>query len=299
MKLSEIGEREIIDRIWKIVGRNEDYEDCVVVERGDYFLLISTDFIGEGTHFPRSTDFFKVGRFLSSINLSDIAAMGGIPQFFMTSMFFPGDFEMEELENLVRGMLSILREFNVEFRGGDLKESKIAGMSGVIVGKVERDKILRRKGAKVGDYISVTGELGKQASGYILWKNGHEEGVDILLDVYPRIKEGREIAGKATSCIDLSDGINSAIIQMEKINNLGFEIDFDSLPISKLAYEVSEDYNIPLEELALNFGGEYELFFTSQKRLIGTVIGEVSEKSKKIGGKGYEHFSKTLDKIGR
>ncbi len=306
MKLSDLGERKIIDKIWKIIGKEENYDDCAIIDKGNNFLLLTTDFIGEGTHFLKNSDFFKVGKFLSAINLSDIAAMGGIPEIFMVSMFFPGDFELENLENLVKGMLSILRDFNVEYRGGDLKESNIVGMSGFALGHVEKDKILKRRGAREGDYISVTGELGKQASGYILWKNGHEEGFNYILDVYPRIKEGRKIAGMATSCMDLSDGINSTILQMEKINKLGFKIDFDSLPVHKLAYEVSEDFHIPLEKLVLDFGGEYELFFTSQKKLIGKIIGEVTgEKSKIIGKKkieggiGYEHFGKTLDKIGR
>jgi thiamine-monophosphate kinase len=244
-----------------------------------------------------------IGRFFASINLSDIAAMGGIPQFFLSSMFFPKDFEFEKLSDLVKGMEEQLQKYGVTYLGGDLKESKIAGMSGIALGKVEKGKILRRRGAKIDEGVYITGALGKQAAGYYLWKNGHEDGWKYLLDVEPRILEGRELAGRASTCMDLSDGLWHTLEQMEKINNIGFKIDFDEIPIDHLAYEVSEDFGIPLEILVLSFGGEYELFFTAQSRILGREIGRVAEEGgvwkdgKRIGGEGYAHFSKALDKI--
>ncbi len=302
MKLSSIGERGIIDEIWRVIGENLEYDDCAVID-GDNFLLITTDFIGEGTHFMSDWDFFYVGKFLASINLSDIAAMGGVPEFFLASMFFPGNFEFENVKKIINGMMSVLNKYNVKYLGGDLKESGIAGMSGIAVGHVEKDKILRRKGAKIGDRIYITGMLGKQAAGYYLWKNGYEDGWKHLLDVKPRIDEGRKIAGRATSCMDISDGLMHTVQQMEKINSLGFRIDFESLPVHPLAYEVSEDFKIPLETLVLYFGGEYELFFTASSSSLGKEIGLVDKmggiwrEGKRIEGEGYAHFSKALEKI--
>lgn len=302
MELRELGERRVIDRIWKEIGRDEDYDDCVTIKREGSYELLTTDFIGEGTHFMLDWNMEIVGKFFAAINLSDIAAMGGLPQIFMASMFFPPDFPLEKVEEIVRGMNSLLREFNVTYKGGDLKESRIAGMSGIALGYVEEKKILRRKGAKKGDGIYVTGPLGKQAAGYYLWKNGVEEGYRYLLDVKPRIEEGRKLAGKATSCMDISDGLSSTVLQMENINRKGFKIEFDEIPVDKLALEVSEDYKIPLEELVLNFGGEYELFYTSPKRIVGREIGVVKKGNggifkgnNKLGGRGYEHFSKILE----
>jgi len=302
MKLSSLGERGIIDEIWRILDRNIEYDDCAIIE-GEEYTLITTDFIGEGTHFMDDWEYFIIGKFFASINLSDIAAMGGKPEFFLASMFFPQDFELEKLGQLIKGMEKQLRKYEVKYLGGDMKEAKIAGMSGIAVGKVEKDKILRRKGAKMGEGIYLTGELGKQAAGYYLWKNGYEEGWKYLLEVEPRIKEGRKLAGKASSCMDLSDGLLHTLQQMEKTNNLGFRVDFDTLPIHPLAYEVSEDFHIPLELLALSFGGEYELLFTSTSHILGKEIGVVEKNGgiwrngKKIGGEGYAHFSKALDKI--
>ncbi len=304
MHLGDLGERRIIDRIWERIGRAENYDDCVYLERGDKYLLLTTDFIGEGTHFMREWDMKMVGRFFASINLSDIAAMGGIPEIFMASMFFPRDFSVDKLEEFVDGMVQLLQDFNVSYRGGDFKESRVAGMSGIAVGSVEKDRILRRKGAQIDDGIYITGPLGRQAAGYYLWKRGVADGYRYLLDVYPRIEEGRKLGGRATSCMDISDGLSSTVQQMQRINGLGFRIDFDSIPVHPLALEVSEDYGIPLESLVLEFGGEYELLFTSPGHILGREIGVVVKEDggiyrdgRLVGGEGYEHFSALLDKI--
>ena len=302
MKLSQLGERNIIDLIWRTLGETQEYDDCVTLEQDSNFLLLTVDFIGEKTHFMRDWPMESIGKFFAAINLSDIAAMGGNPTDFMASMFFPSDFYSEDLGAFIRGMKNMLDRYHVTYRGGDLKESQIAGMSGIAIGYVEKDKIIRRKGAHMNDGIFVTGALGKQAGGYFLWKNGHEEGVNILLEVIPRIIEAQLLAGKASSGMDISDGLSASITQMEKINALPFHVDFDAVPVDKLAYEVSEDYGIPLEYLVLDFGGEYELLYTSSTQIIGKEIGVVGERSgiwkngKKVGGEGYAHFSALLDK---
>ncbi len=301
MNLSSLGEREVIDRIWEIVGKKENYDDCVYLDGGNHYQLITTDFIGEGTHFMDNWNSRKIGRFFATINLSDIAAMGGEPEIFMASMFFPQRMDLGFLEDFMKGMLEILNDFNVPYKGGDLKESRIIGFSGIAIGKVEKERIMLRNAISKGKGVYVTGELGKQAAGYFLWKNGIEEGVNYILDVYPRIREGREISKIARACMDLSDGLASAVAFMRN-ENYGLDIDFDSLPIHKLAYEVSEDYDIPLEYLATGFGGEYELVYTSSKKIFGKEIGVVDEEigiwkdGNKIEGEGYAHFSKALDK---
>ena len=300
MEISALGERETIDRIWKIVGKEENYDDCAYLDRGNYYQLITTDFIGEGTHFFKDWNARKIGRFFASINLSDIAAMGGLPEIFMASMFFPKSTSFEFVEEFVKGMVEILNDFKVSYRGGDLKESRIIGFSGIALGNVEKSRIMLRKAINGDEGVYVTGELGKQAAGYFLWKNGIEDGANYILDVYPRIKEGREISKIARACMDLSDGLASTLAFMRN-GDYGLDIDFDSIPIHKLAYEVSEDYNVPLEYLATGFGGEYELVYTSQKKILGKEIGVVSKKigiwkdGKKIEGEGYAHFGKALE----
>ncbi len=293
MRLRDIGERKIIDRIWEIMGERQDYDDAVVYDIGDDYLLITTDYIGEGTHFLSDVSFRKVGEFFASVNLSDIAAMGGVPKYFMAAMFFPRDFYAQNLEEFILGMNAILKKYNVEYRGGDLKESEKAGAVGIAIGFVEKDKILRRKGAREGEKIFVTGKLGKQGASYILWKMGRADFEDVI-SIVPRVEEGKILAGKASACIDLSDGIIASAMQMQDVNNLGFHVNLLDLPLHPLALEVMEDYSIPLEKI-LNFGGEYELMYTSSTKIIGYEVGEVVRKKIDYGGYGYESFSKILD----
>ncbi len=293
MKLGDLGERRLIDRIWEIIGRREEYDDAAVYDMGDNYLLLTADYIGEGTHFVSDVSFRSVGEFFASVNLSDIAAMGGAPKYFMAAMFFPRDFDVYNLEEFISGMNAILKKYYVEYRGGDLKESAKMGSVGIAIGYVEKNKILRRKGAKEGERIYVTGQLGRQGASYILWKMGRVDFDDVI-KITPRIEYGKNLAGRASSCIDLSDGIIASAMQMQDVNSLGFKIDLENLPLHPLAVEVMEDYRIPIEKI-LNFGGEYELMYTSPTKIIGYEVGEVTREKMDYGGYGYESFGKILD----
>ena len=294
MKLRELGERKAIDLLWQnVIGESVNYDDCAYVEHGAEFQLFTTDFVGEGSHFLPGTAPEKVGRFVASVNLSDIAAMGGIADFFLLSAFMPGNREFDFISGVVAGIKEILDEYGVRYLGGDMKESTLAGFSGFAVGHVERDRIIRRTGARVGDLIAITAPPGRNAAAYYLWKFKGMAFEDVI-DVVPRLREGRKIAGAATSGMDTSDGIISSLVQLQNINGLGFEVNVGDIPLHPLAVEVIEDYGISALQL-LEFGGDYELVYTSPKKIIGKEIGRVIESKLDYGGAGYEHFSKTLD----
>jgi thiamine-monophosphate kinase len=199
--------------------------------------------------------------------------------------------------------------------GGDCKEGIELVMSGIGVGEVDRNKILRRTGMKIGDLLCVTNSLGKNSAGYYLWKlKNSKNGAEKLLEVEPRIKEGQIISKySASAATDLSDGVYSSIAQLKKITGMGFFIDFSKIPVSSLAEKVHNQLGVSIEELTLNYGGNYELLFTispenweilkkfaETHNLKFTEIGSV-KKGKNIllkdGGKyeikkrGYEHFT--------
>ncbi len=293
MKLKNLKERAAIDKIWERYGEKIEYDDCAVVDNGKDFLLYTTDFVGEGTHFLPDSNPLLVGKFFVDVNLSDIAAMGGFADYFMASMFFSADVDFEYVENLVEGMKKELKKYGVKYLGGDFKESKITGFSGFAIGHVEREKIMRRKGAKIGDRIFVSGELGEKGALYYLWKKGLVE-FDSLLNIQPRLEFGRKIAGQATTCMDSSDGLFSVLSELQSSNNLGFNVSLSSLPLHKRVVEVIEDYSVNMETL-LGFGGEYELIYTSMHDLEGYEIGEVVKEKNNYGGHGYESFGKALD----
>ncbi len=293
MKLEELGERRAIDMIWDAIGKKVDYDDCAVIDDGKHYLLLTTDYVGEETHFPGNVNPRALGRFIAAVNLSDIAAMGGTPEFFMLSSFMPGDTHFDFAKELITGMRSMLERYDVEYLGGDFKKAKMIGFSGFAVGRVLKENILRRRGAKVGDGIFVTAPMGKNAASYYLWKAGLGD-FEPVLKVEPRVREGKELAGKAHTCMDTSDGLIASMFQMQKINNLGFSIDLDSVPLHPLAIEVMEDLKISLKDI-LNFGGDYELVYTASSKILGYEIGEVVEGKIDYGGKGYESFGKVLD----
>ena len=288
-----MGERRVIDAIWGKIGEHIEYDDCAFVLKGDVYALYTTDFVGEGTHFIAGVNPFTLGKFVAAVNLSDIAAMGGIADHFLLSAFMPGEAEVEFLEEFIKGLHSTLKEYNVRYLGGDMKESSIVGFSGFAVGHVERDKILLRKNARLGDIIAVTGPLGKNAAAYYLWSMGLLDFEEVL-KVEPRMREGRELAGRAHAAMDTSDGIIAAAVQMQEASGLGFRIDFESVPVHPLAMEVVEDYDVSLLDL-MGFGGEYELIYTAERRIIGHEIGKVTEEKEDYGGRGYESFGKALD----
>ncbi len=313
MELKDLGERKAIEEIRNIYRYSWPDDDCYYFESGGKYMLIKTDALYSKTHFPKEARPEKIGYFFAAANLSDIAAMGGIPRYFMSSMLLPRNTGLSYLKGLEKGIGKCLEKYGAMMVGGDLKEGDTA-LVGVAVGEVERDRILRRQGAEVGDLLCVTGTLGKNAAAYHMWKrHGGRRWAETLLEIEPRINAGRALSRNgATSAIDLSDGVYAAIAQLAKINGCGFEIDYSAIPFDRNAVMAHRDLGISLEELALNFGGEYELMFTIDERDylsteravrktgIGiSAIGRATRKGNtlvkdgrrtRIVKKGYEHF---------
>jgi thiamine-monophosphate kinase len=217
------------------------------------------------------------------------------------------------LKRLELGMKKCLDRYGVKVIGGDLKKGRELVLTGIAIGEVDRPRMMQRMNMKKGEVLCVTGSLGGPAAGHYLWKNGRKGGQLAMLNVEPKIREGKFLAANGCrAAIDLSDGVYSAIRQISSATGLGFEIDYASLPINPLARKVNEKYGIDIEQLCLNFGGEYELMFTlsaskfegvrkKAARLgirisrIGTVTKSGSfivkdGKRTRIKKYGYEHF---------
>ncbi len=315
-KLSDIGERRLIEIIRSQYKYRWSDDDAAEIENGNNYTIITTDSISEKSHMPKGASLESVGDFFAALNLSDIAAMGGTPKYFMAALTLPKNMNSKELIQLEKGMGRCLERYDVKLIGGDLKQGTEMTLTGIAIGEVSKKGILRRNGIKRNDVLCVTGRLGKNAAAYSMWKKtGRSRWAQMLVEIEPRIKAGRLISDYgATSAIDLSDGVFSAISQLSKINKIGFLIDYSKIPIHSIAKKVSKQLGLSLEELALNFGGEYELLFTvPRKKLAKLKINakingiEISEigiakgtknflvkngASRQIIGKGYEHFTK-------
>jgi thiamine-monophosphate kinase len=322
LKLRDLGERKVVELILDILGNSDMditgmMDDCAVMDLGDEYLLITTDMISQHTHIPDRASPWHIGWHVIAVNLSDIAAMGGRPQGIVVALGLQDNFDVELLEKLVEGMKACAEKFGISIFGGDTKQVGILTLSGCAFGKVAKSHIMLRKGATPGDVVAVTGELGRAASAYHALENNidEEKALRNLLEIHPRIKEGIVLSktGAVTSCMDISDGLASSIYQLSTLNGVGFEIDLSEIPVSDEAIAISKQLHMPLWELALYFGGDYELLVTlnpdgfeaSQKALadIGTSltpIGKVQKETKNtlikdrissvLEDRGYEHF---------
>lgn len=322
VKLRELGERnaQLLTRNILRDDTNDELklsDDCAALDFGDYFLLITTDLISRTTHIPKSASAWQIGWHVIAINLSDIASMGGEPLGIVLALGLPSSYDEEFFSEMIKGAHSCASRFNTTIVGGDTKESESLTLSGCAFGRVPKSEILKRKGAEPGDLVYVTGELGNAGAAYYSLKKNSEnkEAVKDLLEITPRLKEGRLLAQSksVTSCMDISDGLASSIYQLSQLNNVGFEIDFKELPIFHKAHDVSKELNMPLEDMTIYFGGDYELLFTvKEKEIEGlenkmaeghikfTKIGRVietstntlikDEKSTSLENRGYEHF---------
>jgi|YNPNPStandDraft_1061719.scaffolds.fasta_scaffold10310_6 thiamine-monophosphate kinase len=328
MRLSDIGERRAVKIILNLIsgGRGGDIglgDDCAALDLGDDYLLVTTDMITEKTHIPRGMTPFQIGWFIVAVNLSDIAAKGGRPLGVLLSLGLPRVKTSSFLRSLIRGADTCATSFNTSIIGGDTKENPELTISGSAVGLVSKDEYMPRRGAKPGDLLAVTGTLGRAAAGYIAVKHRvRNKGlIKGLYEPVPRLKEGQVLAGLkiVSSCMDISDGLSSSLYQLRDLNNVGFDLNLDNIPIaSELLTMKKKQSRINVVDYALHFGGDYELLVTlpSDKyslaeqalnsiggslRVIGRVTKgkrimiHTSKYSRILEDKGYEHFKKHMD----
>ncbi|MGB2825339.1 MAG: thiamine-phosphate kinase [Thermoplasmata archaeon] len=317
--LGTLGEREairIIDRIVKSDAEVGIGDDCAAIDMGDRFLLVTTDMMAPKTHIPKGMGPYDIGWSIVAVNLSDIAAMGGRPLAVVTAIGMTRGHPIEYLEQIVDGMNDCARHFDTSIVGGDTKEHEILTLCGTAIGEVARDRILLRKGARPGDLVAISGELGKAGAGYYSLKRNLslEDAETALKRPRPRLKEAAALAdaGFVTSCMDISDGLSSSIFELSRSSGLTYEIDYSRISKAKEVELAFHDLERQ-KSLVLNFGDDYELLFTVKREAetdlanlaseIGcplTVIGKVtsgeqnilidSGKREKLENLGYEHF---------
>lgn len=301
MKLRELGEFGLIERIAGRVPRKTGVkigigDDAAAIEPTAGLLsLVTTDMLVEGVHFDLSLcDPLTLGRKSLSVNLSDIAAMGGLPRHFLLSLAIPRDVPVEFLDAFIEGMLERGDQFGVTLIGGDTSSSP-AGLvvSVTVIGEQSPDLIVKRSGARPGDFICVTGTLGDAALGLALLKAGVRDGTAIArhLDPLPRVREGIKLAEAEipSAMIDISDGLLADLGHILDHSGTGARLYLEKLPISG---EYREKQPLSKEEFflfPLSGGEDYELLFTTppdkapalqsifaETGTTATVIGEIT-----------------------
>jgi thiamine-monophosphate kinase len=260
-------------------------------------------------------------------NLSDIAAMGGVPLAVVVSLSAPPELEVGIVEDLYAGMRQIAARYDTAIVGGDtVSVDRWITLSLTVLGEVEKDKLLTRSGAQPGDAIVVTGTLGDAAAGLDVLAHGRgtmaPEIEGRLLTAHlrpePRLREVRLLLKtlKPTACIDISDGLAGDLRHICVASGVGAEIELDKVPISVECHNIAALTDKPAMEYALRGGEDYELLFTIPRdgvallpRLLEAtttkVIGQILEDATVFTGvdieghrtplgRGYDHFLKAM-----
>jgi thiamine-monophosphate kinase len=296
-------------------------DDCAVLRmRPGMESLVTTDFSLEGIHFRRDWHTPEsVGHRCLARGLSDIAAMGGEPVAAFLSLAVPRDLPQAWVGRFLRGLIGLGNKFGVMLAGGDTAESPNGILADIVViGTAPKGKSVLRSGARVGDRIFVSGELGGSAAAVARMSEAKcrlkkkLNPRDYLRHFYPepRVAIGRILRekGLASAMIDVSDGLSTDLAHLCEESGVGAEIDASLVPRARVGKPVR---GVGLD-LALHGGEDYELLFTvrSGKRVpsqiagVGlTQIGHITRSRtmvvrdgasgmRKLDVKGWEHFRK-------
>ncbi|MBD3422537.1 MAG: thiamine-phosphate kinase [Chitinivibrionales bacterium] len=280
MNLQTLGEFGFIDRIKRgCLHRKESVikaigDDCAAYRTDSEMLtLVTTDLLIERVHFVRaSTSGYNLGHKALTVNLSDIAAMGGIPGEAFVSLAIPQDCDIEFLDDLYRGMKSLASEHKVNILGGDTTSSPADLVINIaLTGSVDPDALLLRSSAQPGDIICITGYPGESKAGLHFILNNikpHRKHEKMLVNrhLFPRpfIDEGQFLAQYqgVHAGIDISDGLSSDCRHLAKSSKVGVRLFEKKLPISPELQQFCEatDTN-PLKHV-LAGGEDYLLLVT-------------------------------------
>ena len=306
MQIKKLGEFGLIEKIAHSTAVSDPQvvqaigDDAAVVSLDKTAcLLVTTDILKEGIHFKKEfSSPFVLGKKCLSVNLSDIAAMGGAPLYYFVSLAIPPDTHYSFIRDLYRGMNAQARRFGAHLLGGDTTASQDSLVISItVLGKAAKRTVLYRHGARPGDLIFATGTLGDSALGLMLLEQGlgspHDRLVKRHIDPQPRIEAGQALACSraASAMMDISDGLLGDMQHIMKQSSVGARIFLDRLPLSaayrRLCPQLFADLYLP----ALTGGEDYELLFTSPLRnekrvsllarklgLPMTCIGKITDK---------------------
>ena len=260
-----MNEFELIAKLTHGLPTNESVvsgagDDCAVLDLGvaDKLFLFKTDAVVEGFHFTKETPPEKIGRKALARGLSDIAAMAGSPTAALVTIALPKNFDPEFVRKIYEGMNTLAREHGVAIVGGETTTNPERILISIsLLGWVARGKQILRSGAKVGDAIFVTGELG----GSLAEKH---------LDFEPRLAEARWLAENFSihAMMDLSDGLGGDLPHILKASGVGAALLKSAVPVSRAAKSQAKTGTNakPAFVAALTDGEDFELLFMVPSR---------------------------------
>jgi thiamine-monophosphate kinase len=313
-ELSELGEFGLIRHLTQhIVLRNPGSlkgtgDDAAVIQTGEGMItLVSTDMLAEGVHFDLGyTPLRHLGYKAATVNFSDICAMNGTPKQLLISMAVSSRFPLDAIEELYSGLLVACERYNVDLVGGDTTSSRSGlVLSMTIIGEAAPEKVAYRNGAKPGDLLCVTGDLGGAYIGLMLLErekqifkenpniqpdlDGNDYVLERQLKPEARVDVVQLLADrgvKPTAMIDISDGLASELLHICDQSGVGAQVFEEKLPIDPMTYERARNFNMDPTTCMLSGGEDYELLFTIsiddfekvQHHPDITIIGHIADK---------------------
>jgi thiamine-monophosphate kinase len=316
MKIKDVGEFGLIKKITK-KPRNKDIlvgigDDAAVIKTYKDFQVFTTDCLVDGDHFRR--DWFtdkQIGMKAIEINVSDIAAMGAVPNYVLVELALPKDLNVDFVENLYKGMWKVCDKYNIEIIGGNMTHCDNIFISITLTGTVDKNNLCLRNGSKPEDYIFVSGHLGNGRAGLRLFQEDLEEFEKLkksYLEPKSQLDTALKIAPYANSMIDVSDGLAPEVNHICNQSNCGAIIYKDKIPINDEVRSIAKLLDEDEYNYALYGGEDFELVYTISKdkldKVNGFLVGEITKnkgiklsykgKQKEITNRGYDHFSNSI-----
>jgi thiamine-monophosphate kinase len=264
-------------RFRPVLGIGDDA--AILPAAGRLQTLLATDFLAEGIHFRTAwSPGFLLGRKALAVNLSDIAAMGGVPRACVLSAGFPARLRPDYAREVARGLADRARRHGVALVGGDTGRARSLFLNVALLGAVEPGRAVRRSGARAGDGLYVTGTLGASAAGLRLLRRGVRTGkgrtgrgaaaaLRAHLDPEPRVVAGRllGLTGLAAAMIDLSDGLWQDLPRLCAASGTGAVVEEAAVPVSPAATALLG--RAGARRGAIVGGEDYELLFAARSGL--------------------------------
>jgi len=308
--IKDVGEFGLIERIAERVRGKEGLikgigDDCAVLDDEKGYALLTTDMLVSGDHFNRGWHTpWQIGWKSIIVNVSDIAAMGGLPEWCLVSVALPDDVDYEYADKIFQGMIDASKKYDLTIIGGDTTHGDILVINITLIGRVEKENLCLRGDAQVGDLICVSGDLGKSWAGLDLLRAGREGYTDFHLQPDCRLGLGRELAPYVNAMIDVSDGLASEVNHICDESGVGAIVEKEKVPISNKTREAGKILNKDPMFWALSGGEDFELVFTVPESKIDKVkdtdpiiVGKITKEGRYIvnGEKktlegGYKHF---------
>jgi len=337
--LSDIGETDLIKKItksFKISNKSSSLgigDDAAILSFNQKEIVVSKDILVEGVHFDLSYMPLKhLGYKSIIVNVSDILSMNAVPSQILVSIAASNRFKLDAMQAIYDGINAACSDYNLDLVGGDTTSSnKGLIISVTCIGSIDKKKIVKRSGAKDGDILVVSGDLGgsymglqvleREKSVFEVNPNSQPDLSKYTYCIQRQLKpEARKDVVKVlaelnivpTSMIDISDGLSTEINHLSSSSNISIHIYEDKIPISDETKNVCNEFNINPIVAALNGGEDYELLFTisekNSKKIIDnslfTILGSCTKKKSdncmitgigqkiNISSEGWDPFNK-------